>query len=648
MKRLFDNKIKVGIALLLFIGFFLRLSFSLTYLPILGVEEAHVIFVKSISLSLERFFFPLENVLDNHIILTDLPVLLGMKLFGENALGIRFFFVVLGFLNLILIYKFLAKSSRSIAIYALILLAFNQFHIAYSGIADNTGIILLLSTLSIYVFWEGVNYKRSMLWFLGLIWILSYMAQEQAVVFVPVFYLFLLTAPPYRKWASSKEIAFSYFVFIIFVASHLILIKTKGTSLEYFTQPGYVQLSFLPTFTGVNFFLIEPVSRILHLDYRMTVNCDAPLMSPLSGVVLFIGIIYSLKNLKGYFVRLLFLLAGTQIMIFTFIKTNSFIWGEAYWSKLSFMPAIILTAMMFHELAKKSRYVIRYLIYIILTIIFCEAIVFALPDKTTYPPHRFATFVDYDAYFIELYLNKGYQDKFLKGSLERMNIYPDYKKAMARCYVALDICPNEVRIHNYLAEGIYRSGFKKAAEKTWIRSLELDPFYAKTLESILSYNDRKSPFYESMGHLNKSLGFLKNKVPDLARKELREAKVENFSPALFHYYSGIIYISKGDLQKSESEISEAINSNPGFVQGIVDLARISLYKNELGKAEMLLTKAIKINPDSPLAYKYLSQIYALKGDSKLARDYDEKAENIIHTTLRRNYWEDKLFLYGGL
>jgi tetratricopeptide (TPR) repeat protein len=649
-KYLLKKKNRTGILIILILlaGFCLRFAFALTYLPLLGSEINHLPLAKHISFSLNNFYLPLESGITNHLIFTDLVVKLGLVLFGESAIGIRSIFVLIGFFTLIIIYKICFNYSKEAAIYALLLAAFNQYSIGHSGIADNPVIIVFFSALSIYIFWQGINFKRNILWFLGPIWIISYLTQEQIVIFSPMFYLFLLFSSRYRIFSKSREIFFSYFIFFGFVFFHLLLIRFNGTCLEYFTVPGYIQFSRIPTLTGINFFLIRPICRILNLDYLMTVNWEVPLMSALSGVVLFSGIIYLLKNLKVEFIKLLILLAVSQILIFSFIKSDVFIWGEPNWAKLSFIPAVCLAAVMLAKLRRKFRY-FKYLIYLLFIYISLQAFIFSFQPKLTYPPHRLATFVDYDTQFIELYIDKEFLDKPSGNSLAKMGIRIDYGKAVNECVKAINICPNEVRIHNYLAEGLYKTGFKRTAEKKWLQSLEIEPFYIKTFESIvLTYSGRGSIFLQDIIYLQNGIQHLRGQKYEEAAVEFKKSGLESFCPGLFHYYLGISYLYKGNLDWAEQELKKAARFNRQFTRARVDLARTFILGKKFSEAEKILKGVIQSNPDYFLAYEYLGELYTSRGDRNLAKTNYNQTRNIVHVTLRDEYYASMLFPNEGL
>ena len=637
------NQVGITILLILLAGFCLRLAFASTYLPLLVSETNHLPLARNISFSLKNFYLPLESGITNHLILTDLAVKMGLAVFGNSVLGLRFLFVLTGLATLAVIYKICLMHSKRVATYAVFLAAFNQYSIAQSGIADNPVLIVFFSALSIYVFWKVINFNRKLLWLLCPVWILAYLTQEQIVIFAPVFYLFLLTSHKYRAFAKAKEIIFSYLIFLGFVGLHLFGIKSSGTCLEYFSVPGYIQFSYIPTFTGLNFFLIRPISKVLNLNYLMTINWEIKMMSALSGVVSFSGVIYSLKCLKNEFVRLLSLLAVSQLLFFTFINSDAFIWGEPNWPKLSLIPAVCLAAIMLSKLKERSNYS-KFGIYSLFIIIFFQALIFSFQPKLSYPPHRFATFADFDIQFIELYSDQEFFDKPAKNTLERMGIRTDYNKAVDECVRALNICPNEVRIHNYLAESLYTLNLEKEAEQSWLQALELEPFYRKTFESILAtYGNQESLFYRGIIHFKQGTQYLRSQMFDEAIKEFKKAKISQSQRELFHYYLGIGYLSRGDLTLAEEELRKVLAAKSEFTRAYADLAKIFMLKGNLNEAEELLLKIIQANPDYHLAYEYLGQLYVNRGNSRLAKEYYKKAENIIHVVLKGDHKMSKLF-----
>jgi len=645
--KLFKNRNEVlSLIAIIFIGvsaLFLRLKFALTYLPMILSELDHVPLAKHISFSLHNFYLPIESGLTNHLIFTDFVVKFGLNMFGETPLGMRLIFIILGMFSLVLVYKLLKFYSPEAAIFGIFLLAFNQYNIGQSILADSPGLVVFFSILSTYVFWVGVNGRKTTLWALGLIWICSYFTQELIVVFVPVYYLFILVSPEYRKFAKNKAIIFSYCSFFAVVIFHLWYINHYGTSLEYFSVPGYVELSFKPTLTGVICYLIRPICAILKWDYKLTYNWEIPLMSGLSGIVLFSGIIYSIKNHKDTMVRLLLLLTCSQIAIFTFVKTNDFIWGEPNWTKLSFIPAVCLTAIMFSNL-RKSKIIYKYIIYTLCFFIAIGTYIFVMGQNIVYPPHRFATFVDCDTQNIELYSDQEFLDKPPASVLKKMEICTDNKRAIIECVKKLNICPNEVRVHNYLAENLYRNFNKKAAERTWIKALILEPFYVPTLESFLKTCDNSNvDFYDNMKNLKRGIQLLKQGYREEAVNQIRQLFFPEQYVYLEHYYHGIGYLYNGKLDLAEKEMTKAVKIMPQFMRAHADLAYIYIKRNRLDKAENILMRIVNMNPDYFLAYEYLADLFAIRKQISKAEQYNSQVENIIHGTLRGCYYESQLF-----
>ena len=118
--------------------------------------------------------------------------------------------------------------------------------------------------------------------------------------------------------------------------------------------------------------------------------------------------------------------------------------------------------MALHSLNKQWKH-FRWIVYGLFIILLYQSAVFSLQPKKTYPPHRYAAFADYDVQFLYLYLNKELPSKPKKEDLEKIGIRLDYQKAREEAEKALRVCPNEVRIHQYLAQSLYHLGHVKEA-----------------------------------------------------------------------------------------------------------------------------------------------------------------------------------------
>lgn len=615
-------------------GAFMRFSYALRCLPIYGCERWEMLLAQKISLSPQSFFFPLENVINNHLILTNLFVLSGLKLLGENPFGLRFFFVVTGIASVVLIYKLLRGFSQRWAFFAAAILAFDHYHIGHSGMADNAVIVLFFSMLSIFVFWEGINGRKELLWWLSPLWILAYMAQEQMAVFVPAFFLFLFFTTRYRSLLRTKEILLAFLLFFGFVLSHLFQAWLRGTSLEFFITPGYIKFDLVPSLTGINFFLLRPISAILGRDYFMTMGWEAPYSTALTGLVLFVGLVYSLKDSRDYFVRFLLFLGGSQLLFFSFVRSEPLMWGEGYWARLSFIPAICLTARMLEQLEMRFRR-FKYITGCILVVMFFEALAFSVKVPPALPPHRFATFVDFDVDFIERSMDKVPLNDFVREGMRRIGFMKDYDRAENECLKELPFFPHEVRLHNYLAESLYRKGDEKRAREVWLAALELEPFYPVTLDNIADV------VAGDLGAMAKKLRgvlrYLGEKSLMEAARALGESRLLEIRPALFHFYKGCIAFSANDLSSAGEEFESSVALKNNFIKAHIRLAEVFLAKNELRDAERSLRKALEITPDDPLIYKYLAVICEMRKENHLAKQYQRMAANIIHDVVRADY-----------
>ena len=645
--KLFKNRYKIlsliTIILIFFAALFLRLRFAVTYLPMILSETDHLPLAKLISFCPHNFYLPIESVMTNHLIFTDIIVKLGVSMFGETPLGIRLIFVIMGMISLILVYKLLMFYSQEAAIFGIFLLAFNQYNIGQSILADSPGLIIFLSVLSTYVFWIGINGRSVVLWFLSFIWICSYLTQELTVIFVPIYFFFLLISYKYREFTKNKAIIFSYCSFFTLVGIHLWYVNYSGTCLEYFSVPGYVEMSVNPTLTGVIAYLIKPICAILGWDYKLTYNWEIPLMSDLSGIVLFTGIIYSIKNYKNALIKLLLLLAGSQIIIFTFVKSDDFIWGEPNWTKLSFIPAICLTAIMFSNLSK-NKFVYKCMIYTVCFFMAIGTYSFVINQNIMYPPHRFASFVDCDTQNIELYLEQNFLDKPSASVLKRMGIYPDYKRVRRECVEILDICPNEVRIHNYLAKSLYMNFNNKEAERIWMKALTLEPFYEPTLESFLNTSTNTSTdFYKNMKNLKRGIQFLKQGQQQKAVNQISQLLFPRQYLYLVYYYQSIVDLYDGNLNIAEEKMTKVIGLRPQFIRARADLAYIYIKSDRFDEAEYILRRIIKENSDYFLANEYLAVLFERKKQISKAKYYCSRIRSIIHGTLRGDYNKAKLF-----
>lgn len=97
------------------------------------------------------------------------------------------------------------------------------------------------------------------------------------------------------------------------------------------------------------------------------------------------------------------------------------------------------------------------------------------------------------------------------------------------------------------------------------------------------------------------------------------------APTYYHFLinMGSMYLERQDYDKALEFMLLTEKYNPG--KGLIGIASICYYKNNLDQAEVLLKKAIELNEHKANAYANLSLIYDQKQDYEKSLEYAQKA-----------------------
>ena len=363
---------------ILCLAFIVRL-YGITTLPYNYDEPRNIKIINSINL--KELNLPLHSF--QHPPLSVYIHKIGTMLFGRNNFGYRFMNVLIGSLSVLLIY-FLARSgfeSELTGIIAALFLATNRFHIGWSRHINQEIIYLALIILSILIFWKV--YEKGSGWLLLCLAIcFSMLAKEMAVLILFPLILFLFTEKKGRNILKGKKFyifLFSTIVFglLIFIYSYLHPAKDELNLAKNLERLLHVGLSS----ESVEFFLM-PLNQ--H-DY-LPLTWQYPYMFWLTGTILLLGVVYSFFKLISPFIRLMVILFLSYFIVFTFfgdvppvlLKDIPFHGGEFWWSDVTLIPAIILTAHMLINL--RSRYnffkkiVVIILVYLVINALFFTAV----------------------------------------------------------------------------------------------------------------------------------------------------------------------------------------------------------------------------------------------------------------------------------
>ncbi|MFK7950199.1 MAG: tetratricopeptide repeat protein [Saprospiraceae bacterium] len=144
-------------------------------------------------------------------------------------------------------------------------------------------------------------------------------------------------------------------------------------------------------------------------------------------------------------------------------------------------------------------------------------------------------------------------------------------------------------------------------EKSYGETFELD--------SILE----KNPTLDYI--LQKSIDNIKKGELALALADLNEFKEEE--SATLYDLKGLIFAEQGDYLRAETYFEQAIEADPSYDLGYLNLSLISMQEGNLKAALKYVDKVIELNPYMNKAYFYRATLYKKMGESEKAlKEYD--------------------------
>jgi hypothetical protein len=289
----------------------------------------------------------------------------GWDIFGDNLLGSRIPFVIIGTINILLIYL-LARLGLGtpVALLAASLFALCQFNLTTSRIADVTNpAVICMAILSLWLFYKALkDSNKKLLLFNGVVIGMGFWFKENAVFLVPIYIIFLATCPEVRSWLKKKELWIS-FIISFFVVSPLLCASLNPAATRY----GYIldestfgiSLNAVGLYLGeLILFIIKPLPRIF--DYvAVSLDNEYTMMNFILGILILVSVIKWVRN-KEPFIRMLIVCFLFNFITFSFIRRGNIIqsfWnlGSLDWGCIGMISGIILAAYTLDTMQKKHK-----------------------------------------------------------------------------------------------------------------------------------------------------------------------------------------------------------------------------------------------------------------------------------------------------
>jgi len=178
---------------------------------------------------------------------------------------------------------------------------------------------------------------------LGIALGIGYFTQLSFVLLPFILYAYLLLNKEYRYLFQKKEIYLSGVIMLLIIGLDLYWNNLSGVWHYMFLNESYANIKL--SWTGLNFFLIEPIAFLRHIDWRLLISWEHPIIRWYSELIIVSGALYSFRYRKNQYVNLLLWVFFFMICIFFFFPK-----GEFWWANISFIPGIILGAIMLNDL----------------------------------------------------------------------------------------------------------------------------------------------------------------------------------------------------------------------------------------------------------------------------------------------------------
>lgn len=305
---------------------------------------------------------------DQHPVLPVYLIKLSSAVFGESNLGYRLVNILAGVLMLWVIYL-IAQCwfGWQAALWSLVLLAFNEYHISISAFAVEKSFYLLFASLALYCFFKALHEDKPRLIMMSGIFIgLSFMCKEIAGLLVPVFFIFLLSSS-YRCWFKRKEAYIAVFLFMGIISPDIYWNMTNQVP----DPDGYVNYWDHLKRVGRFGFSIEPFAFYFHGIFNAIIapmglwvneSQEYPGPNIVWGSLCFFGVLFSLPQQKEPFIRLLlmmFFLIFGLLTFFTWVPDpvfdSGFVRVEWYWCDITLVPAVLLASHKIVQIKVQSR-----------------------------------------------------------------------------------------------------------------------------------------------------------------------------------------------------------------------------------------------------------------------------------------------------
>ena len=331
------------VLIILLLGAGLRLWGS--WLPFMEDGTDIIPVARDVSLQPSKFNLPPHG--SDHGPFLTYQTYLSSLVFGQSAFGWRLGGIILAVLSFVILFFLVRDGLGKVeAAMAMALVAFNEVHIFYSRYNVEEAPIFFTTALVLFCFWMAFK-KESGLWMLlaGVSLGLGMLSKLVTLFSVPGLFLFLLLSSKGRKWFKRPELYLAGAIALLIFSPYLYWNWQHNwfdynNAAKYIEPFGFYGIT-LDLFLG-GFFPMGETSFESAFGYEY--------MGRISGLVLVMGIFYSLKRIKNDFVRMMHFAFWSVVAVSLFVMV-----GQGRHFVLLVLPAAALASTALADLWRWER-----------------------------------------------------------------------------------------------------------------------------------------------------------------------------------------------------------------------------------------------------------------------------------------------------
>ena len=234
-----------------------------------------------------------------------------------------------------------------------------------------------------------------------------------------------------------------------------------------------------------------------------------------------------------------------------------------------------------------------------------------------------------EAYEKAILLNPDYADSH--NNLGAMRLKSgEIDKAIDSFRTAARLAPWSADVRNNLGHALLEKGLHGEAVRAFQRAHEIDGQAPPPLVNLGNAYLRMKHFQEAISAFGKALQIQPDSAEvhhNLGYAYLESGRLDealaSFDNALRiqpQYASarnnrGTVFLRKGSFQEAGRAFEMAIEADSEFRPAYINLSMTHLRANEIGKAEKVLRRLLKVNPNDPMALDLLAQIEQAKSSA---------------------------------